>query len=264
MRIVFFGDSLTAGAEGAAYLRVLRERAAADAWLRDVELINAGVGGDTAEHLLARVRRDVVAQQPDAVLVFAGANDCTTLLLRRRLPTPRTLRSRYYFFRRKGVRGIITPERYATALRAIIAAIRASTGARVALCTPTTIGEVPGSRDWRTLDHYAAATRTVAAECDVALLDLRAAFVRALDGFSPAPAGDGSQRRASDWWARALRSLGVQARASAQSPRLTCDGVHLTARGAELVADLIWPWLLGVALNGASAGHESERPGEAP
>lgn len=248
MRIVFLGDSLTEGVDGASYLRLLGERAAADARLAGVELINAGMAGDTAEHLLARVERDVVARQPDAVLVLIGVNDCTTLLLRRRLPTLPNLRSRVYFRQHKGLRGAVTPTRYAAALRGLAAAIRERTDARLALCTPPTIGEAPGSSDWRAIDRYAAATRAVAAECGADLLDLRAAFARELVGLPPAPAR-GLRGLADERRARAVqaRGQGIEAQAQARGLRLTYDGLHLTARGAELVADVISSWLVGVA-----------------
>lgn len=252
MRIVFFGDSLTEGVEGVSYLGVLVARAASDPRLRGVELVHAGIGGDTAEHLLARVERDVVARQPDAVLVQIGTNDCTTLLMRRRLPTLPNLRTRYYFFRRKGVRGAVTPERYAAALRAIVTTLRARTNARIALCTPPTIGEAPGSRTWRTLDRYAATVRTVAAECATDLLDLRVAFARALEGLPPAPA-TGLQGIANERRARAVRAQGIEAQAQARGLRLTYDSLHFTARGAELMAGIIWPWLVAVADGGENA-----------
>lgn len=256
MRIVFFGDSLTEGIDGASYLRVLGERAAADPGLRGVEMINAGVGGDTTEHLLARLERDVLAQRPDAVVVFVGANDCTTLLLRRGLPTPTTLRSRAYFRRQKGLRGAVTPERYAAALRAIAITLHARTAARIALCTPATIGEVPGSPAWRTIERYAAAVRAVAAESHTDLLDPRAAFARELATYPHAAwlwPLCGIRALVGELRARkpAVRARGIEALARARGLRLTYDGVHLTARGAELVAEVIWPWLVAaVAGNG--------------
>ncbi len=44
MRIVFLGDSLTEGVDGASYLRALNERIASDPQLRGATLINAGRG----------------------------------------------------------------------------------------------------------------------------------------------------------------------------------------------------------------------------
>ena len=57
MRIVFLGDSLTEGVDGASYLRALNERIASDPQLRGATLINAGRGGDTVLNAASRVAR---------------------------------------------------------------------------------------------------------------------------------------------------------------------------------------------------------------
>lgn len=249
MRVVFFGDSLTKGVDGASYLRVLEQRLAAEPRRRgrgrELELVNAGVGGDTVVNLLARVDADVVTLQPDAVLVFVGVNDCTTLLLRRSPPTPRRLLTLAYFWRRKGLRRPVTPERFERDLRALVTDLGQRTGARVALCTPATMGESLTSRSWRLLDRYAAAARRVAADTGCDLLDVHAAFQRTLAARPSQPPHWSPARPLRVW--RARREGGdFEALAKARGLRLTYDGVHLTVAGAALVADVIWPWLVGL------------------
>src|SRR5258706_5311830 len=111
MRVVFFGDSLTEGTNGASYLRVLAERVRAEQALGAVELVNAGVGGDTVVNLLRRMERAVVAQAPDWVVVFIGCNDCITWQVRRSL-LPAGIASRRYFPRHKDVRKAPSPARF--------------------------------------------------------------------------------------------------------------------------------------------------------
>lgn len=70
-RIVCFGDSLTFGAgasEGRDYPSVLEG-------LTGVEVINAGVPGNTTEDALKRVDEDVLVYEPDVVLITLGGND---------------------------------------------------------------------------------------------------------------------------------------------------------------------------------------------
>lgn len=70
-RIVCFGDSLTFGtgaSEGRDYPSVLEK-------LTGVEVINAGVPGNTTENALERVDEDVLAYEPDVVLITLGGND---------------------------------------------------------------------------------------------------------------------------------------------------------------------------------------------
>ena len=40
------------------------------------KILNSGVGGDTAEKLLARIERDVLYYRPKAVILTVGGNDC--------------------------------------------------------------------------------------------------------------------------------------------------------------------------------------------
>jgi lysophospholipase L1-like esterase len=237
MRIVFLGDSLTEGREGASYLRMLAEWVAGTPDLRGVELINAGVGGDTVLNLARRVERDVAPHDPDWVVVFAGANDCTTALLRRAWPTPRTLLGRRYFRRSKGLRAAVTPEAFLAGMRVLVAALRSRTRARVAICTPATYGEAITARPWRLLDRYAEAARQVAAERECALIDLHRRFAAEL------AATPGRRIRMFGIRAWFMPRTAYEARARVRGYRFTYDGIHFTDRGARLVAEQMYDWL---------------------
>ncbi len=69
MKIVCLGDSLTWGGYGGSYIEELRRL------MPEHTFINAGVGGNTVINLQRRLERDVLAQEPDAVLVMVGGND---------------------------------------------------------------------------------------------------------------------------------------------------------------------------------------------
>lgn len=74
-RIVFLGDSLTAGyglPEEEAFPAVVAERLAEQG--RSVEVVNAGVSGDTSAGGLARLDW-VLGREPDIVVVELGPND---------------------------------------------------------------------------------------------------------------------------------------------------------------------------------------------
>ncbi|TXI80053.1 MAG: hypothetical protein E6Q40_15325 [Cupriavidus sp.] len=79
--IVAFGDSITMGSTAKdtlepqkVYHERLRQKLERQFPAVVFNVINAGVGGDTAGDGLKRVDRDVVAIQPDLVLVAFGAN----------------------------------------------------------------------------------------------------------------------------------------------------------------------------------------------
>lgn len=69
-RVIFLGDSLTWGGYGGNYVEAVRERVGTRH-----EIINAGVGGNTTVNVLRRLARDVIAHEPDKVLVMIGGND---------------------------------------------------------------------------------------------------------------------------------------------------------------------------------------------
>jgi lysophospholipase L1-like esterase len=252
MRVVFFGDSLTEAAQGASYLRLLRDWAASDARLVDVELVNAGVSGDTVRNLIRRVGRDVVDRAPDAVVIYIGVNDVATLPLRRSLPTYARLRTLRYFAREKGIKGPVTSAAYGDGLRILVDALAARTDARVALCTPAPYGESLSAPAWRVFEQYASAARHVANARGCDLVDLHAAFARALAPLPPRPLGQRVRDLAREQpllW-RLLREPSpseCDALAQARGYAYTYDGIHFNTRGAQLVANALYDWLLTFA-----------------
>lgn len=82
INIVFFGDSVTHGAEASdvidydqVYWQRLRRRLNAVRNYVPVNVLNAGVGGTFAEMSIDRLDRDVLSHRPDLVVVCFGLND---------------------------------------------------------------------------------------------------------------------------------------------------------------------------------------------
>jgi lysophospholipase L1-like esterase len=83
MRIVFFGDSITdcerdrsdEKSLGNGYVKVLADKLRPIYPDMDIDLINKGVSGNEVCDLLARVQRDVIDLQPDAVVIMIGINN---------------------------------------------------------------------------------------------------------------------------------------------------------------------------------------------
>jgi acyl-CoA thioesterase-1 len=70
-RIVFLGDSIT---DGHTYPALIEQGLKA-ASRRPPVCVNAGIGGDTAAGMLARLQRDVLVHEPDLCTLHVGAND---------------------------------------------------------------------------------------------------------------------------------------------------------------------------------------------
>ena len=74
MRIAFLGDSLTEGAPGASYFRILRKRLGAGERPEADELLNLGRAGDCVADLYARVQHRGL-EEVDLAFVWIGTND---------------------------------------------------------------------------------------------------------------------------------------------------------------------------------------------
>lgn len=72
-KIILFGDSITAGYEDGMTDFRLNEKI--EAVFLDIEVINAGIPGDTSRDGLQRIDQHVLTYHPDLVVVFFGAND---------------------------------------------------------------------------------------------------------------------------------------------------------------------------------------------
>ena len=64
-RVIFFGDSITDNWSKAGY----------GGFFPGKPYVNRGIGGQTTSQMLLRFRPDVVALQPDVVVILAGTND---------------------------------------------------------------------------------------------------------------------------------------------------------------------------------------------
>lgn len=162
-RIVFFGDSITAGGvkEG-GYVTLVEDALATLYPERNIEVLGTGVVGDQVPDLARRLRKDVLAKKPTHVVVYVGVNDVASLG-----PSRAALNA--------------GAEEYAEGLTALVDSITAS-GADVMLCTPGVIGEDvdQGTLTNYGLELYASKVRELATLRQTGLCDLRSEFTRYL------------------------------------------------------------------------------------
>lgn len=75
-KVIFFGDSITQqGAKPGGYIVKMTEALAQKNQSSDYELVGAGVGGNKVYDLYLRMDDDVLAQNPDVVVIWVGVND---------------------------------------------------------------------------------------------------------------------------------------------------------------------------------------------
>ena len=150
VRVVCFGDSITG-----VYYHTGGRRAWCDMLgvalgkvypKARIQMINAGISGHTTAQGLARIEKDVIAHQPQLVVVMFGMNDVA--------------RTEAEVFRAN--------------LRTIVDRCRAS-GAAVVLCTPNSVYPNP-TRPTERLAQFAQIVRDVAEAMSVRLADCYAAY----------------------------------------------------------------------------------------
>lgn len=187
--IAFFGDSITqAGARPGGYCRLIAAAIDKQQPKLGVKIVYAGISGHKVPNLQGRLDRDVLSKKPTIVFIYIGINDVWHSTSGRGTPK----------------------DKFESGLRDLIKKITAA-GARIVLCTPSTIGEkTDGSNKLDAmLEEYSTISRKVAADTGVTLCDLRKAFLAHLKKHNPE-----NKRR------------GI----------LTGDGVHLNKAGNAFVA----------------------------
>jgi lysophospholipase L1-like esterase len=118
-RIVFLGDSLTDLFRGRNYVSLI-ERAVKSKFGSEVEVINAGVGGDNIIKIRKRLKRDVIDKNPTMVFIFEGANDTK----RRYKPASKTL-----------AHWAVPTEKYEKAYREVVNELKTKTKAEIIIAT---------------------------------------------------------------------------------------------------------------------------------
>ena len=156
-KIIFFGDSITqAGVNKGGYIDRVQSFINQRSLQQKYELAGAGIGGNKVYDLYLRMEDDVLAKDPQTVVIYVGINDVW----------------------HKTSSGTGTDlDKYEKFYVAIIKKLQAK-NIKVAVCTPTVIGEKkdnanPQDKD---LNTYSEVIRRLAVKYNCVLIDLRKAF----------------------------------------------------------------------------------------
>ena len=158
-KIVFFGDSITqAGVSKGGYINRIQNYLSQQSLQEKYELAGAGIGGNKVYDLYLRMDDDVLAKDPQVVVIYVGINDVW----------------------HKTSSGTGTDlDKYEKFYVAIIKKLQAK-NIKVAVCTPSVIGEKKNNANPQDadLDKYSAAIRKLATTYNCTLIDLRSAFAQ--------------------------------------------------------------------------------------
>jgi isoamyl acetate esterase len=76
LKVVFFGDSITqAGVNPGGYIDKMKTMLDKNGIKDNYQLIGAGISGNKIYDLFLRLEEDVLAQNPDVVVIWVGVND---------------------------------------------------------------------------------------------------------------------------------------------------------------------------------------------
>ncbi|RKT86206.1 Lysophospholipase L1 [Saccharopolyspora antimicrobica] len=215
--VVAAGASITRGTLGGDWIGSLRSRSE----LAGYEFVNAGINGNTSADLLARIDTDVVACRPVAVTILVGTND---------------------------VRDGIPLAQYRANLAAIIGRIQDGTDARIALMSLPPMGEDLNSEINRRLSDYNRAIEETAASTGADYLPVHERMAEIV--------AERENPTSYDFSFPLALSAAIQHYAFGRSwddiadvggRELLVDHIHLSDRGAVVIAELAAGWLSAMA-----------------
>ncbi|MFT3935534.1 MAG: SGNH/GDSL hydrolase family protein [Chitinophagaceae bacterium] len=157
-RIVFFGDSITqAGVGPTGFITKLGEMLKQKGLDKDYELAGAGIGGNKVYDLYLRMDDDVLAKNPDVVVIWVGVNDV---------------------WHKKTFGTGTDADKFEKFYNAIIKKLQAK-NIKVLICTPAAIGEKTDFSNELDgdLNKYAGIIRSIAKNNNCPLIDLRKLFL---------------------------------------------------------------------------------------
>jgi isoamyl acetate esterase len=157
-KVVFFGDSITqAGVDSGGYITVLRQLLEKKGLKDSYELVGSGIGGNKVYDLYLRMEEDVLAKNPDIVIIWVGVNDVW----------------------HKRTFGTGTDaDKFEKFYHAIIKKLT-DRNIKVMICTPAAIGEKTDFSNQLDgdLNQYSSIIRQIGAADKVPVIDLRKAFL---------------------------------------------------------------------------------------
>ncbi len=156
--VIFFGDSITqAGVQPGGYITVLGDLLKQKGLADQFQLTGAGIGGNKVYDLYLRMEDDVLAKNPNTVVIWVGVNDVW----------------------HKRTHGTGTDaDKFEGFYNALIKKLKQK-NIRVLICTPAAIGEKTDFSNELDgdLNKYAAIIRRIAQTNNCPLIDLRKTFL---------------------------------------------------------------------------------------
>ncbi|MFT4416771.1 SGNH/GDSL hydrolase family protein [Fredinandcohnia humi] len=213
MKVALWGDSLTDGKPGVAFVNVLKER------LPDIQFVNYGKPGDTLKSMYKRLYEEKVETRYDMVFIWIGVNDIYSKAL--------------------GVKQhpVVRDEQEFKDYYQKVIELAQNWTSKIIIVTPAIIGEQPENQWNKELGRFVSIMKELPLLfSNVILLDIHKLFVDVLK----------DQASSNYITLKPLKVIGdvlfikkpekVEKKSKSRGLILTLDGVHLNGKGANLVA----------------------------
>ena len=231
-RAVFLGDSITMGRVSVNFVDLLAEKLDAE----NIDLINAGINSQLAYNVLQRLD-EVIACDPDFVFVLIGTNDLNAMALEG---------NEVGYMQGQKLPQKPSPQWYRENLAAIATTLKAETEADVYLLSLPPLGERIESDAYQLSAEYREIVAEVAAETAVSYLPLHESMTSYLEK------QPGERRGYGEEWNELIVEGITQQFLYRQSLDtiskrngflILTDSVHLNSTGANMIVDLVYPYL---------------------
>jgi len=157
-KVIFFGDSITQqGAERGGFIARIDSMCKLENKAGQFEFIRAGISGDKVYDLYLRMDQDVLAKNPDVVVIYIGVNDVW----------------------HKVSAGTGTDaDKFERFYEAVLKKLKEK-NIKVILCTPAVIGEKTDFTNQQDgdMNRYSNIVRSIAQKNNLPLVDLRQKFL---------------------------------------------------------------------------------------
>ncbi len=251
--VVCLGASIVRGRASVDFVEILRSR------LPQLEFVNGGVNGDTADDILQRLD-PVIACQPKAIVILIGTSDAQAIL------NPKSAAAK----KKQKETGNTEPPSVANFQRNLLAAVTElseRTGARIGLCSLPPLGQeidAPANDVIRALNAAIRAVAEATGETYLPVYENMVDYLSQADGTHGKPF-------TGDWQigARSLSQHFIIGRsydviAEREGLLLSPDYIHLNTAGASIIADTAQEFLYPLANPAPTSDAEPVQTLEVP
>jgi len=225
-KVVFLGDSLTRANISKSFIEEVKEQLGT----KHYQFINAGINSELTYHLLSRLSQ-IKQLQPDFIIILIGTNDVNWEYY---------TRHHKRLWKRLRLPEEPTKESYKKNLLNIVQELKATTKAKIALCSLPVLGEQETHPAFNETINYSKIIEEIAKEEGLNYLPVNEEMISYLKNNPKQPRYDYSKRLVERAiFRKFLLKQDLDKISEKYGFQLLTDQIHLNSKGAKIVANLV-------------------------